>query len=75
MVLIQNLELKPLPSTGSDWEVFFRALQEVSVKNEQRDVEGDVSELLMHESWSGTHAHPSTPPGPYQCLQLIIALY
>jgi hypothetical protein len=65
VAFMQNcLERNTLPSSGGDWEVFFRTLEEVVVKNEQRDVEGGVSELLMHESWSGTPAHPSTPLFP-----------
>jgi hypothetical protein len=37
--------------------VFLRTLVEVAVENEQRDVEGGVSELHLHDSWMG---HPHT---------------
>jgi hypothetical protein len=48
MVFTQNhLERNTLPSAGGDWVEFFRTLEEIAVENEQRDVEGGVSELLM----------------------------
>jgi hypothetical protein len=50
-VFIQNcLDQNTLPSAGGDWEVIFRTLAEVAVENEQRDVEGGISKLLMLES-------------------------
>jgi hypothetical protein len=65
IVCIQNyLDRNTLPNTGGGWKVLFHTLEEVSVENEQRDVEGGVSEQLMHESWRGTPAHSSVP---YQC--------
>jgi hypothetical protein len=43
IIFIQNyLDRNTLPSTGGDWGVFLRALAEVAVENEQRDVEGGV---------------------------------
>jgi hypothetical protein len=69
MLFMQNhLDQNTLPSTGGDWEVFFRTPGEVAVENEQRDVEGGVSELLMHESWNVTPTHPFTPPFPTSAL-------
>jgi hypothetical protein len=66
MAFIQNcLDRNTLPSTGGDWEVLSRTLEEASVENEQRDVKGVVSEVLMHESWTG---HPSTPLFPTSAL-------
>jgi hypothetical protein len=46
--------------------VFFRTLEEVAAKNEQRDVESGVSELLMHDLWTG-HLHILPLPIPYRC--------
>jgi hypothetical protein len=43
IIFIQNhLDRNTLPSTGGDGGVFLRALAEVAVENEQRDVEGGV---------------------------------
>jgi hypothetical protein len=44
--------------------MLFRTLEQVAVENKLRDVEGGVSERLLHESRSGTPAHPSTPLFP-----------
>jgi hypothetical protein len=69
IVFIQNyLSRNTLPSTGGDWEVSFRTLEGVAVENEQRDVEGGVSGLLMHESRSGTPVHSSAPLLPTSAL-------
>jgi hypothetical protein len=47
--IIQNYsDHNTLPSTGKAWEVSNRTLKEVAVENEQRDVEGGISEPLMH---------------------------
>jgi hypothetical protein len=64
MVFIQKPELdrNTQPRTGGDRGVILCTLEEVAVENEQRDVEGGVSE--MHESWTGTPVHPSTPLFP-----------
>jgi hypothetical protein len=78
MIFMKNyLDQNTLPSTGGDWELFFRTLEEVAEENEQRDVESGASELLMHELWSGTPAHS---PVPHLCparlsLLWLIALY
>jgi hypothetical protein len=58
------LDRHTLPSTGGDWEVFLRTLEEIAV-DEQGDVEGSDSELLMHESWTG---HRHTLPLPTSAL-------
>jgi hypothetical protein len=69
MLSIQShLDRNTLPSTGGDWELLFCTLEEVAVENEQRDVEGGGFELLVHGSWSGTAAHPSTPLFPTSVL-------
>jgi hypothetical protein len=69
IVFIQNyFDRNTLPSTGGGWKVLSHTLEEVAVENEQRDIEDGVSELLMHESWSGTPTHPSTPLFPTSAL-------
>jgi hypothetical protein len=42
------LEAKHPDQYGRGLGSFFRTFKDVSVKNDQRDVEGGVSELLMH---------------------------
>jgi hypothetical protein len=60
-------------------KAFLHTLEEASVANEQRDAEGGVSELLLHESWSGTPAHPSSskflPVHSSPNLLWLVALY
>jgi hypothetical protein len=62
------LDRNTLSSTGGGRKVLFHTLEEVAVENEQRDVEGGVSLLLMYELWSGTPTHLYTPLFPASAL-------